>query len=32
MRIPQDDALAAFADLDRHYQISIHPADLKSRY
>jgi hypothetical protein len=30
MRIPQDDALVAFADLDRHYQISIHSTDIKS--
>jgi hypothetical protein len=31
-RIPQDDALVAFADLGSHYQISIHPANLKSRH
>ena len=30
LRIPEDDALVAFADLDRHYQISIHSTDIKS--
>ena len=32
LRIPEDDALVAFADLDRHYQISIHSTDIKSRH
>jgi hypothetical protein len=31
-RIPEDNAGVALADLARHYQISIHPADLKSRH
>jgi hypothetical protein len=31
-RIPQDYALIAISDLGRYYQISIHPADIKSRY
>ena len=31
-RIPQDYAPIAVSDLGRYYQISIHPADIKSRY
>ena len=29
---PENNAGVALADLARHYQISIHPADLKSRH